>query len=314
MNFGRIGVSWRRALGLGAALLWSGVVGPVGAKPAAPKTVAATVTHSKNVRAATVVSVDEQAVHLTLADGTTLDAELRPSSLFLKGGVVVAPTEFGAGTKVIVRTRTRASDGAVSVVMLCDNATAAAIDAYRRKPLVGKVQSEDDKYWVVKPDGSADATPLTIHLTPKTAFRKGGADATAAAFPVGASVTIVTRGLPNGLLMGSIITDSAADAAVTKANLKPIILSGLAADVQPEKKLLTIAPTKKPRQTVAVTDATKIKVRKQDALFQDITPGMHVSARLSHQKDGAGHLTATSLSAYDAGVSPRKKAAVKRAP
>ena len=314
MAFGGGCTAWRRALGVGAALVWVGAVGPVGAKPSAPKAASAAVTHSKNVKTATVVSVDEQAVHLTLADGTALDAELRPSSLFLKGGVVAKPTDFAGGAKVVVRTRTRASDGAVSVVLLCDPQTAAAIDAYRRRPLVGRVQSEDDKYWVIKPEGGGDGMPLTVHITAKTAFRKGGADATAAAFPVGAAVTVVTRGLPSGLLMGSIITDSPADATAAKAALKTVSLSGLAVDVQPEKNLLVIAPKGKPRQTVAVTDATKIRVRKQDGVLKDVTPGMRVSARLGHQKDGEGHWVATSLSAYDSGAVSRKKLPAKKAP
>lgn len=313
MVFGRFCTSRRPALGLGAALLWLGVVGSVGAKPAVPKA-SAPVSHSKSVKTATVVSSDDQAVHLTLADGTAMDAELRPSSLFLKGGVVAKPTDFGAGAKVIVRTRTRASDGAVSVVLLCDPATAAAIDAYRRKPLAGRVQSEDDKYWTVKPEGTADPTPITLHVTPKTTYRKNGADTAAAAFPVGAAVTVVTRGLPSGLLMASIVSDSTADAATTKAALKPVSLSGLAVDVQPDKSLLTIAPKGKPRQTISVTDATRIKVRKQDAVLKDITPGMRVSARLSRKKDGEAFPVATSLSAYDSAPAAHKRTTASKAP
>lgn len=314
MDFGEVCVWGRRALGVGAALLWVGVVGPAGAKPAAPKGAAAPVSHSKNVKTATVVSVDEQAVHLTLADGSALDAELRPSSLFLKGGLIAKPADFASGAKVVVRVRTRASDGVVSLVMLCDPATAAIVDLYRRKPVAGRVQSEDDGYWVVKPDGAGDVTPITLHITAKTAFRKGGGDAAATAFPVGAAVAVVTRGLPSGLLMASIITDTAEDAAAVKAALKTVSLSGLAADVQPEKSLLTIAPRGKPRQTICVTDATRIKVRKQDAVLKDVTPGMHVTARLSPRRDSAGHLTAASLSASDAAVTSRKKAPVKKAP
>ncbi len=313
MGLREVFMSRRWALGLGAALLFVGVGGTAGAKPAAPKA-AAPVSHSKNVRTATVVSADEQAVHLTLADGTALDAELRPSSLFLKGGVAVKPTDFGAGAKVVLRTRTRASDGAVSVVLVCDPQTATAIDAYRRRPLTGRVQSEDDKYWVIKPEGTADSTPLTLHVTAKTAYRKGGADATAAAFPVGAAVTVVTRGLPSGLLMASIVTDSAADAATTKAALKPVSLSGVAVEVHVDTGLLTIAPRGKPRQTVAVTDATTIKVRKVGAALQDVKPGMRVTARLSHQKDDAGHFLATSLSVYDGSVVPLKKSGTKPTP
>lgn len=313
MSYARVRSRAPLALRLSAALLCALGSCPAGAKPAAPKA-PPPVTHSKNVRPVTVVSVDEQAVHLTLADGTALDAELRPSSLFLKGGVAVRPTDFGAGTRAIIRTRTRASDGAVSVVLLSDAATAAAIDAYRRKPLAGRVKSQDDKYWVIKPEGAADATPLTLHVTAKTAYRKNGAGADATAFPVGSSVTVITRGLPSGLLMASVISDSTADAAKTQAALKPVILSGAAAEVQPDKGLLTIVPRSKPRQTIAVTDATRIKIRKEGATFGDVKIGMRVTARLSHEKDSAGHLIATSLSVYDESVTPLKKPRPKKAP
>ena len=64
----------------------------------------------------------------------------------------------------------------MSVVLLCDPASAAALDAYRKKTLVGTVQTLDDKTLVVKPSGGG--TPLTLRLTAKTLFRKAGADAT----------------------------------------------------------------------------------------------------------------------------------------
>lgn len=272
---------------------------PATTSTAAPKTIALPVSHSKNIHAATVASVDEEAVHLTLAGGETLDAELRPSSLFLKDGLLVRPTGLPAGTKVYARTRTRASDGAVSVVLVSDLASAAAIEAYRRKPLTGKVQSQDDKYWVVKPDAPADATPLTIHVTAKTVYRAKGTEATAAAFPIGSSVTVITRGLPSGLLMASIISDTGTDAAQTKAWLKPIYLSGVVVDVQPDRNLLTIAPLKGPRQTIAVTASTRITLRRLPAQLSDVKVGMRAATRLSHQTDSAGHPLALNIGAYD---------------
>lgn len=272
-------------------------------------------THSKNVQSVTVTSIDADTLHATLADGTTLDADIKPGSIFLQGGVSVAPADFPTGTKALMRTRTRASDGAMSVVMLSDQASADAIDAYRKKALVGHIVSVDDKTIVVKPDTGASATPLTLHFTAKTLFRHGGADATPGAFPVGAPVAVVTRGLPSGLLMASIVSDTAPDAAQEKATAKTISLSGRAADVQPDKGLLRIAPKTKPAQTIAVTDTTHIKVRKADATLKDITPGMRVTAHLSHQKDADGHTIAASLAAYDAAPPAIKKRATgKSAP
>ncbi len=286
---------------------------PAQAKTLAAKAPTPTLSKSKNVHPAIFASADDDAVHVTLVDGTALDAAIHPTSLFLQNGVAVSPTEFKSGENVILRTRTRASDGTLSVVMLCDRATAAAIEAYRRKPLLGNVVSMDDKTLVVQPGGAT--TMLTLRVTPKTLFRKGGADATAAAFSAGASVAVITRGLPSGLLMATIVSDTSSDAVSEKTALKPVSLVGTAVDVEPEKNILTVAPKTKPRQTVAVGDTTKIKVDKTEATLNEITLGMRVSARLGHQKDADGHLIATSLSAYP--VAPKlthKKVAGAKTP
>ena len=149
----------------------------------AQKALPALHSHGK-LQPVTVRATDDQALHLTLADGTTEDALIRPSSLFLKDGLAVPPSAFPAGARALLRARVRASDGAVSVVLLCDAASAGALDAYRKKTLVGTVQSLDEKTLVVKPAGGG--TPLTLRLTPKTVCRKGGADAAADAFAPGA--------------------------------------------------------------------------------------------------------------------------------
>ena len=198
-----------------------------------------------------MLSSDDQTVHLTLADGTTEDALISPSSLFLKDGLAVPPSAFPAGAKALLRARTRASDGEVSVVMLCDAASAGALDAYRKKTLVGTVQSLDDKTLVVKPAGGG--TPVTLRLTPKTLCRKRGADASAAAFAPGSSVAVITRGLPSGLLMAALVSDAPADADRERALLKPVRLSGHVLDVQPDQNLLTVAALKpKGRRVIAV--------------------------------------------------------------
>lgn len=286
------------ALCLGLPLSLNAVTARAAPKAASvSKTTALPVSHSKNVHLATLNTVDDSGVHVTLDDGTTLDAEMRPSSLFLVNGLAANATDFKPNTRVVLRTRTRASDGVVSVVMLCDLQTAASIEAYRRKPVVGKVVSADEKTLVVQPEG-ASAVPLTLHITAKTTYRKGGEDATAAAFPAGSPVAVITRGLPSGLLMASIVSDRSADAISEKAALKPISLVGTAVMVDADKGLLTLAPKTKPRQTIAVVDATKIKVEKADATLREVLQGMRVSARIGHMKDADGHMIATSISAF----------------
>ena len=256
----------------------------------------------------TLRAADEQAVHLTLADGSALDALVRPSSVFLRGGLAVPPTAFAAGTKALLRARTRASDGAVSVVLLCDPASAAAIDAYRKKTLVGTVQTLDEKALVVTPFGGG--TPLTLRLTPKTLCRKNGAETTAAAFAPGTSVAVLTRGLPSGLLMAALVTDTSADAVRERAALKPVRLSGHVLDVQPAENLLTVAVTKpKGRRVIAVGPDTRVKVRKETATLGDLRPGMRVSIRLGRTQDAAGPPLAASLSASDAAPGKGRKVA-----
>lgn len=275
----------------------------------APKTAPAA-SHSKNVRSVTITSVDADAVHAVLPDGTTLDANIKPGSIFLAKGVPGTASDFLPGTKALLRTRTRASDGTLSIVMLSDMASADAINSFRKRALTGHVVSISGKYLVVRPDTAKDATPLTLDITPKTLWRHGGAAGSPAVFPVEAPIAVVTRGLPSGLLMATIVSDTPPDAAQVKASLKTVSLSGTAIDIQADKGLLQIAPKTKPRQTIAVTAETRIKIRKTEAALRDITPGMHIAARLTTQRDSDGHAIAASLSAYDAPAPlPHKKAA-----
>ena len=200
----------------------------------------------------------------------------------------------------MVRTRTRASDGTVSLVLLCDPATAAVLDACRHHVLTGAVQSADERYLVVRP--SAGGVPVTLRVTPKTLYRNSGADVPASAFPAGAAVAVVCRGLPSGLLMAAVVSDRGADAVQERVILRPVVVSGTLAAVEPDRGLLVIAPRGKPRRTVAVGESTHVKVRKTEATLRDLTRGMHVTARLGPGKDAAGHPVALSLSAYDVGA------------
>ena len=266
------------------------------------------IPHAKSVHAATVQSVDTDAVHLTLPNGETMDADIKPTSLFLKNGKQVTADDFAAGEKVFARTRARASDGGMTLVTLADAASLLAIDAQHGKTLIGKVTGMDEKYWQVQPDGAA--TPLLVHMTPKTVYRKAGKDGTGSDFAVGSLVAIATRGGSNGMLNGQIVSDTSADAAAQKAARKVQTLSGVAHDVDADKGTLTVMPKSKPKQTIAITPTTKIKVRTIDATLKDITDGMHVTVRFGHDKDAAGHFIASSLSATD--PAKKKTAAAKK--
>ena len=289
---------------------------PTALAKAAARGLSLPVARSKNTLSVSVTAIDADAVHAALADGTSVDAAVKHGSAFLVNGRLVAPGEFPVGGQAWLRTRTRASDGALSVVLLCDTASETALDMYRKQVLVGHVVGVDDKTLVVQPDGDQGRAVVSLRLTPKTVFRHGGAESAAPAFPADASVAVQARSLPSGLLMALVVSDSAADLAGTKAARKTTSLSGSAGWVDLDKQQLRITPKTKPGQVVAVAQNTRIKVRKLDGTLKDITVGMHVSARLSAQKDGEGHPVAVSLAAYDAPVPlvKKKAVAVKKAP
>ena len=86
------------------AALLAAALGPalLPALPArAQKAVPAARPHGK-LQPVTVRSIDDQAAHLTLADGAALDALVRPSSLFLKDGRSVPPSAFAVGTRALL--------------------------------------------------------------------------------------------------------------------------------------------------------------------------------------------------------------------
>lgn len=296
------------------APLAAGAQTPPPSSPALVKTTApklfASLPHSKNTLSVSVTAIDGETVHAALADGTALDAAVKRGSVFLVNGRQVAAGAYPVGGQSWLRTRTRASDGAVSVVLLCDAASETALDTYRKQVLSGKVVSADDKTLLVQPDGTGPGGAMvSLHLTAKTVFRQHGAVASAASFPAGSPVSVKTRSLPSGLLMASVVSDNALDLAKAKAVGKTTSLSGSASDVDGNKGQILITPKTKPAQVVAVVPATRITLRKLGAALMDIRPGMHVSARLSAQTDGAGHPVAVSLSASDAPVPMAKRRA-----
>lgn len=289
---------------------------PLTPAKAAPAGLVSPTAHSKNMLSVSVTQINADAVHAALPDGTTVEAAVKRGSVFLVDGRMVAPGEFPIGGQAWLRTRTRASDGALSVVLLSDPASQAALDTYRKQVLAGRIVSIDDKTLVVKPSSDAGSTLVSLHLTAKTLFRQKGAEVSASAFLPDSPVAVQTRSLPSGLLMAAVVSDSAADLAGTKAAQKTTSLSGSAAAIDLDHQLLRITPKTKPGQVVAVAQSTRIKVRKMAGALKDITVGMHVSARLSAQTDADGHPVAVSLSAYDAPVplARRKPIVLKKMP
>jgi len=308
------------ALSLGFTSLVCHAQTPPKTPPALVKTTASrllpSATRSKNTLSVSVTKIDADAVHAALADGTTIDAAIKHGSAFLVNGRLVTASEFPIGGQSWLRTRTRASDGAVSVVLLCDAASETALDTYRKQALTGQVVSRDDKTLVVKPGSDIGSPFVSLHLTAKTVFRRNGALSDAASFAPNTLVAVQARSLPSGLLMASVVSDSAQDLAGAKASRKIMSLSGSAGWVDLDKQQLRIVPKTKPGQVVAVAQTTRIKVRKLDGTLKDITVGMHVSARLSAQKDGEGHPVAVSLSAYDASapLARKKRTTLKKMP
>ncbi|MDQ2799658.1 MAG: hypothetical protein M3Y13_08460, partial [Armatimonadota bacterium] len=163
--------------------------------------------------------------------------------------------------------------------------------------LRGTLQSTTNgRVWIIQPEDSA--LPLPVCLSVRTTFQAGGAATTMAAFSLGASVTITTRSLPNGLPAAVSVSDASATTE-DKTPRRRGTVSGTIVEVRPDLGLLTLRDKTGGDQTIAVTAGTRVKVRKRAATLADITAGMHVTAYLRAALDPAGNPTATSLSASD---------------
>lgn len=140
------------------------------------------------------------------ADGRAFAVQITPATWVLQRGEVVPPRELPPGETLRVRLG-RGKSGAA--LLVCDAETAEALAAHRRRPLSGTVARVDGLVWTVQPtDG---AVPVPVCLSAHTTFRAGGAPVSASAFGAGASVTITTRGLANGLMTALSVSKAGGD-------------------------------------------------------------------------------------------------------
>lgn len=253
----------------------------------------------------TLLRLDDKAVQVTLADGSLLTADIRPSSLFLKGGLMVSLTDFLPGDAMAFRVRARA--GGVSLVLLGDLDSLAAIDAARGKILRGMLQSASDHFLVLLPDGSG-ALPLTLRVSAKTRYLWGGQDAAASAFAPGATVAVQTRGLPDGLLLAETVSDASGPAPTRTAHPSSR-LSGIVWDLPLGNATLVLMSRSKTRRVIAVNSSTRITLDGNATNLSDFRRGMSVSSHLGRDKDADGNPIAVTLTAHSAAPLKTKKKA-----
>ena len=255
----------------------------------------------------TLTSVSTSRIQAQDDGGRTLDLAVSPASWFLRRGLRVSAGDFTAGEAVVVRQHVGPGERP-QVALLCDAESDAAIERYRRRPLVGTVESQSARAWVILPSDSPDGVPLTLPVSARTTYRVGGAACAASAFGPGATVRIVTRGLPDGPLAAVSVSDAtdAPPAAIAETR-RAGFLSGIVLDVQPDAGTLTVQDKAGASQTVGVNGRTRVKVRRQPAALADVTAGMRVSVRLGAEVDAAGNAVATSVSALDPAAVRKRK-------
>ena len=244
----------------------------------------------------TLLSAGDGRLMVQGSDGRAIAVPITPATWALRAGLPAAPRDFAPGETLHVRLG-RGKGGAKPALMICDPETAAALDAQRGHPLRGTLlDTTNGKVWIVQPDGGA--LPLPVCLSARTTFQAGGAAAAVTAFSAGASVTITTRGLPNGLPSAVSVSDAGA-AAGDETPTRRGTVSGIVLEVRPDLGVLTLRDKTGTDRTLAVTAGTRVKVRKRPATLADIAAGMHVTAFLRGASDAAGTPTASSLSASD---------------
>lgn len=251
--------------------------------------------------AVTLLAAGPDVLQVQGADGRPFAVRVTPATWVLQRGQVAAPRDLTPGEALRLR-HVRAGDLAL---LVCDAETAAALDAHRRRPLSGTVLSVTGTVWTVLPTG--EDTPVPVLLSARTLFRAGGASAGASAFGAGASVSVTTRGLLNGLLAAVSVSDllpapsEPADGAPLRA------ASGTVTEVRPDLGLLTLQDAAGASHTVAVDAATRVKSGGRPATLADLTPGMRARVRLGAGRDAAGNPVATSVSASAPKPTARKK-------
>ncbi len=245
----------------------------------------------------TLLSVSEGALQVQTANGRAFAVRITRATWVLQRGLIALSRDLTPGETLRVRLG-RGPAGTAAALLVCDAETADALDAHRRRPLSGTVVRADGRVWTVQPaDGDV---PLPILLSPRTLFRAGGSAVPASAFGAGASVTILTRGLANGLLAAVSVSDVLADppgeTAIEQAS-RPTSVSGVLVEVRPDLALLRLQDAAGAAQTVAVDAGTRVKSGGRAASLADLLPGMRVRVWWGAAQDAAGNPVATTVSA-----------------
>ena len=244
--------------------------------------------------AVTLLSAGPNALQVQGADGRALTVKLTRATWVLQRGLVTLPRDLMPGETLRVRLG-RGAGGAA--LLVCDAETADALAA-RGRPLSGTLLGVEGRVWTVQPDGGD--VPLPVLLSPRTSFRAGGAAVSASAFGPGASVTVTTRGLANGLLAAVSVSDALPDAPAPTGDgpaSRPAALSGVITEARPDLSLLTFQDASGLAHTVAIDAATRIRSAGKAAALADLQPGMRVRVHLGAGADAPGNPVAASVSA-----------------
>ena len=242
----------------------------------------------------TLLTVSEAVLQVQAGDGRALTIPLTRATWVLRRGVVVSIREFTPGETVQVRLG-RLKGDTRAAALVCDPETAAALAAAHGHSLSGMLLAVDGALWTIQPEGTD--LPLPVCVTPRTVFQAGGGPVDASVYSVGASVTVTTRGLANGLLTAVSVSDTPPEGGTADTPRRPTPLSGVVREARPDLSLLTLEDPAGAMQTLAIGRGTRVKVGGKAASLDQIAPGMHVLARLSAVQDAAGHRVATSVSA-----------------
>lgn len=252
--------------------------------------------------AVTIIAITTGTVRVIGDDGRAETLGIGPASAFLRRGLLVRASEFQIGETATLRQHI-GPGGVLQVGLLSDLDSAMVLEKYRGRPLSGTLLSLSPQVWVIQPADGADAPPLSLLVSARAIFTAGGMTVSASAFQPGAVVTLTTRGLPSGLL--SLVSAVSGVSETPPPAPRSGFVSGLVTEIQ--SSTLSLVDASGVTHTVAVSGATRIKVRRQAASLADISAGMHVSAWLGSKMDGAGNPVATTVSASDAATKSRKK-------
>ena len=253
--------------------------------------------------AVTLLSTGPNSLQVQGADGRAFAIRVAPATWILRRGLVTAPRDLMPGETLRVRLG-RGAGGAA--LLVCDIETAAALAAAHGHPLSGTLLAVEGKVWTVQATGGD--VPLPVLTSSHTLYRAGGSPIAASAFGPGATVTVTTRGLVNGLLAAVSVSD-APPGPVGQAGgeqaARPVSLSGVIIEVRPDMGLVTFQDAAGAAHTIAVDAATRLRSAGKAAALAELAVGMRVRVRLGAGQDAAGNPVAASVSA-SAGRPARK--------